>query len=837
MTAPKKQPSRRRKAKIPATNGYFETDGDGPPLAPPIGFNAPAALEIESDYPQVTGADVSSGAPLESPSDRDCTFPSPPPEIPVFQEPLPPKRPTRSRSNRLPNRKTPEVHLPPEVNPPFTEVGSSIESEPLPFPTFSEAPVSPLMQDRASLVTHERANQVVQEREAPRGFGPMADAPQENYDREAPTRFQEELPPEAPILDRGPGIDRGPGMDRGPAMDRAPGERPFQGERPPMQERSMNNYRGPQRGRRPMGGPGPRGPGGPPQRGRQRAPFNEGMPFDDGRGRGPEPYDPRYDGRRPEPNANRPGRVNDPRHGDPRYFDSRQGERRNHEGNYPENRFDNRSGDGRPTYPGPGPGYGGFDEGPRKRPYDRPVQDRFGQDRLAQHGPGPGSRAYQGPPHQGLPHQGPNGPRRRRVPGGPAFGPGRGPAPQRPNPFEPAYNAPFAPGEPAAPLDDENFLPGDPTGVPSDLIPAAGILEIHPSKGHGFLRNPAFNLASHPTDIFVPPHLIQRFNLREGLKLGGFCDPRNQPGQGPRLLRIDTVEDMPLADYTPREFDTLTPIDPHERIVLETGREPITTRVMDLLTPIGRGQRGLIVAPPRTGKTVLLQHIAKAVSTNNPDMHLIVLLIDERPEEVTEMKRTVRGDVLASSSDKDASQHVRLAELVLNRARRLAEMGKPVFILLDSLTRLARAYNKASNSGRTMSGGVDSKALDIPKKLFGCARVFEEGGSITVMGTALIETGSRMDEVIFQELKGTGNMELVLDRKLADRRIYPAIDIGQSGTRKEEKLLGELAPRIATLRRVLVDQAPVEGMDKLVRKLAETETNEAFLDKMIVKKK
>jgi transcription termination factor Rho len=258
---------------------------------------------------------------------------------------------------------------------------------------------------------------------------------------------------------------------------------------------------------------------------------------------------------------------------------------------------------------------------------------------------------------------------------------------------------------------------------------------------------------------------------------------------------------------------------------------------MDLLTPIGRGQRGLIVAPPRTGKTVLLQHIAQAISTNHPDMHLIVLLIDERPEEVTEMKRTVRGDVLASSSDKDASQHVRLAELVLNRARRLAEMGKPVFILLDSLTRLARAYNKASNSGRTLTGGVDSKALDVPKKLFGCARAFEEGGSITVMGTALVETGSRMDDVIFQELKGTGNMELVLDRKLAERRIYPALDIAQSGTRKEEKLLGELGPRIATLRRVLVDQAPAEGMDRLVRKLLETETNEEFLDKMIVRKK
>ncbi len=387
------------------------------------------------------------------------------------------------------------------------------------------------------------------------------------------------------------------------------------------------------------------------------------------------------------------------------------------------------------------------------------------------------------------------------------------------------------------PLPEENLVPGSTLPVPTDLLAVSGILEIHPSKGHGFLRNGAYNLASHPTDIFVPPHLIQRFGLREGLKLGGYCDPRNLPGQGPRLLRIDTVEDAPLNEYNPRDFDSLTPIDPFERIKLETGREPATTRVMDLLTPIGRGQRGLIVAPPRTGKTVMLQHIAQAISVNHPDMHLIVLLIDERPEEVTEMKRTVRGDVLASSSDKDATQHVRLAELVLNRARRLAELGKPVFILLDSLTRLARAYNKASNSGRTLTGGVDSKALDVPKKLFGCARAFEEGGSITVMGTVLVETGSRMDDVIFQELKGTGNMELVLDRKLADRRIYPAIDIAQSGTRKEEKLLGEQTPRIATLRRVLVDQAPAEGMDRLIKKLLETNTNDEFLDKMIVKKK
>jgi transcription termination factor Rho len=299
-------------------------------------------------------------------------------------------------------------------------------------------------------------------------------------------------------------------------------------------------------------------------------------------------------------------------------------------------------------------------------------------------------------------------------------------------------------------------------------------------------------------------------------------------------MRIDAIEGLPPDKYPRRNFDDLTAIDPHEPIRLETGPEPLTTRVMDLLTPIGRGQRGLIVAPPRTGKTVLLEHIAQAVSKNYPDMHLVMLLVDERPEEVTEMRRTVKGEVVASSSDRDAIAHIRLAELVVERAKRLAEQGKDVFVLLDSLTRLARAYNKQTGAGgRTMSGGVDSRALDVPKRLFGTARAFDEGGSVTVMGTALIETGSRMDEVIFQEFKGTGNMELVLDRRLADRRVYPAIDIAQSGTRKEERILEpDVYKQVTLLRRSLSSIKPVEAMESLVQQLGKHKSNASFLDRV-----
>jgi transcription termination factor Rho len=371
--------------------------------------------------------------------------------------------------------------------------------------------------------------------------------------------------------------------------------------------------------------------------------------------------------------------------------------------------------------------------------------------------------------------------------------------------------------------------------VPSDLPPARGVLEMHP-KGYGFLRDAARNFAAQPGDAYVPAPLITKHGLREGLLLEGPVEPARKGQGGPRLARLDAVEGKPPEQYVRRTFDDLTPIDPHEKIRLETGAEPLTTRVMDLLTPIGKGQRGLIVAPPRTGKTILLQHIAQAVARNHPEMALMVLLIDERPEEVTEMRRTVRGEVFASSSDRDSINHARLAELVMERAKRIAEQGRQSFVLLDSITRLARAYNRnVGNSGRTMSGGIDSRAMEVPRRLFGNARAFEEGGSVTVMGTALIDTGSRMDDFIFQEFKGTGNMELVLDRKLADRRVFPAMDISQSGTRKEERLLDpEVLRRVTLLRRTLVSMRPVEAMEMLVKQLGKTPSNEAFLDKMTV---
>jgi len=365
-----------------------------------------------------------------------------------------------------------------------------------------------------------------------------------------------------------------------------------------------------------------------------------------------------------------------------------------------------------------------------------------------------------------------------------------------------------------------------------DVPPAEGVLELHP-KGYGFLRNAARNYVAQPADAYVSAPLIQKLGLREGLRLTGPVEPARK-GTGPRLLRVEQIEGQPADQYRPRKFDDLTPIDPHEMIRLETGPQPLTTRVIDMLTPIGKGQRGLIVAPPRTGKTVLLQHIAQAVTVNHPEMHLIMLLIDERPEEVTDIRRSVRGEVIASSNDRDSASHARTAELVVERAKRLTEQGKQTFVLLDSLTRLARAYNKNIGSGgRTMSGGVDIRAMEIPKRLFGTARVFEEGGSLTVLGTALIDTGSRMDELIFQEFKGTGNMELVLDRKLADRRVYPAIDISQSGTRKEERLLSpEVLQRVTLLRRGLVNLNPVAAMEGLVKKLGETPSNAEFLDKV-----
>ncbi len=363
------------------------------------------------------------------------------------------------------------------------------------------------------------------------------------------------------------------------------------------------------------------------------------------------------------------------------------------------------------------------------------------------------------------------------------------------------------------------------------LEPGSGVLELHPN-GYGFLRNPDTNFLRARSDPFVPGTMIDKFQLREGLLISGMVQ-QNRKQQGPRLREITDVDGVKPEDYAEtKNFDELTPINPEQWYQLETGPEPITTRVMDLLTPMGRGQRALIVAPPRTGKTILLQHISNGISTNYPDVTLIVLLIDERPEEVTDMRRSVKGHVYASSLDCDVESHVRLSQLVIERAKRLAEMGKDVFVLLDSITRLARAFNKwVGNTGRTMSGGVDIKAMDIPKKLFATARAFEEGGTLTVVGTALIDTGSRMDELIFQEFKGTGNMELVLDRKLADRRIWPSMDITQSGTRREEKLLSEETLNATTmLRRTLTTMHHVDAMEQLTSKLGKFKSNREFIE-------
>lgn len=366
--------------------------------------------------------------------------------------------------------------------------------------------------------------------------------------------------------------------------------------------------------------------------------------------------------------------------------------------------------------------------------------------------------------------------------------------------------------------------------VSDDLVPASGVLELHPN-GYGFLRDPLTNFVRERSDPFVPGTMIEKHGLREGIMLSGLVQQQRRD-QGPRLRELLDIEGLAPDDYTGvRPFEELTPITPQEWLRLETGAQPLTTRVLDLLCPLGKGQRALLVAPPRTGKTVLTQHISNAISQNYPYINLIVLLIDERPEEVTDMRRSVEGEVLASSLDCDVESHVRLAQLTLERCKRLAEMGKDVFLLMDSITRLARAFNKwVGNTGRTMSGGVDIKAMDIPKKLFATARAFEEGGSLTVVGTALIDTGSRMDDLIFQEFKGTGNMEVVLDRRLSDRRIWPSIDLEQSGTRREEKLLSEDMLHAATmLRRTLSSMHPIDAMEQLTTKLSKFKSNEEFI--------
>ena len=361
-----------------------------------------------------------------------------------------------------------------------------------------------------------------------------------------------------------------------------------------------------------------------------------------------------------------------------------------------------------------------------------------------------------------------------------------------------------------------------------------GVLEILPD-GFGFLRSPKFNYLPGPDDIYVSPSQIRRFGMRTGHIVSGQIRSPKDSERYFALLKVEAINhESPETCKERVLFDNLTPLYPMERIVLEHESKDMTTRVMDLLTPIGKGQRGLIVAPPRTGKTIILQKIANAITTNHPEIYLIVLLIDERPEEVTDMERSVKGEVVSSTFDEPADRHVQVAEMVMDKAKRLVEYGKDVVILLDSITRLARAYNAiVPPSGKVLSGGVDSNALHRPKRFFGAARNIEDGGSLSIIATALIDTGSRMDEVIFEEFKGTGNMEVKLDRPLVDRRLFPSIDINKSGTRKEELLIDKKAlQRIWLLRKVLATMNPIECMELLLEKLPNTKTNKEFLEIM-----
>ncbi len=366
------------------------------------------------------------------------------------------------------------------------------------------------------------------------------------------------------------------------------------------------------------------------------------------------------------------------------------------------------------------------------------------------------------------------------------------------------------------------------------LIYGEGVLEILPD-GFGFLRAPDANYLPGPDDIYISPSQIRRFNLRKGDTISGQIRPPKESERYFALLKVEKVnhEDPEIA----REkilFDNLTPLYPEEKIKMEVEADNYSTRVMDLMTPIGKGQRGLIVAPPRTGKTMLLQNIANSVTKNDKSIHKIVLLIDERPEEVTDMARSVDAEVISSTFDEPPQRHVQVAEMVIEKAKRLVEHKLDVLILLDSITRLARAYNSVvPPSGKILSGGLDSNALHKPKRFFGAARNIEEGGSLTIIATALIDTGSRMDEVIFEEFKGTGNMEIHLDRKLSDRRVFPSIDINRSGTRKEELLLEEAdLNRIWILRKLLAPLTPVDSMEFLLAKIKGTKDNKHFLDSM-----
>jgi transcription termination factor Rho len=370
-----------------------------------------------------------------------------------------------------------------------------------------------------------------------------------------------------------------------------------------------------------------------------------------------------------------------------------------------------------------------------------------------------------------------------------------------------------------------------------EVVRGSGTLEVLPD-GYGFLRSAAHNYLASPEDIYVSPSQIRRLGLRTGFVVEG---PIRLPVEGQEnfaLMQVEAVNGRPPEEKTGATvFEDLTPLHPNRRLVLETAAEELPMRVVDLVTPIGKGQRGLIVSPPRAGKTVLLQKIALAIRQNHPECYLIVLLIDERPEEVTDMVRTVSGptaEVVASTFDEPSSEHIHVSEIALEKAKRLVEGGRDVVILLDSITRMARAHNtEAPSGGKLLSGGLDSNAMQKPKRFFGAARSVEEGGSLTILATALIDTGSRMDEVIFEEFKGTGNMELHLDRRLVDKRVWPAIDINRSGTRKEELLLHpDELERVRTLRRVLADMHPVEAMELLTSRLKKTKSNAEFLMSM-----
>ena len=363
---------------------------------------------------------------------------------------------------------------------------------------------------------------------------------------------------------------------------------------------------------------------------------------------------------------------------------------------------------------------------------------------------------------------------------------------------------------------------------------AEGVLEILPD-GYGFLRSPDYNYLPGPDDIYVSPSQIRKFDLKTGDSISGNVRPPHEGEKYFALVKIEAINfESPEETRNKILFDNLTPLYPQERIKMETVREGISGRVMDLLTPVGKGQRGLIVAPPRTGKTMLLQSIANSVSTNHPEVVLIVLLIDERPEEVTDMQRSVKGEVISSTFDEPAARHVQVAEMVIEKAKRLVEHKRDVVILLDSITRLARAYNTiVPPSGKVLSGGVDSNALQRPKRFFGAARNIEEGGSLTIISTALVDTGSRMDEVIFEEFKGTGNSEIILDRKVADKRIYPAIDILKSGTRKEELITPkDILQKTFILRRILNPMGPQDAIEFLLDKFRQSKNNADFFQSM-----